>query len=68
MIKVKDEPNLSRDKSGVIHNTANDEYREFIAKRNSKLELDQRLTHLETHCEDNRKMLETILSLLQDKK
>lgn len=68
MIKVKDEPNLSRDKSGVIHNTANDEYREFIAKRNSKLELDKRLTTLEASCDDNRKMLQSILALLQDKK
>ena len=68
MIKVKDEPHLSRDKSGVIHNTANDEYREYITKRNSKLELDKRLSTLETHCEENKKMLESILSLLQDKK
>ena len=68
MIRVKDEPNLSRDKTGVIHNTAQDEYMAFISKRNEKIDLEKRLTMLETHCNETQTMLTSILALLQDKK
>jgi hypothetical protein len=69
MIKVIDEPSLVRqDNTGIIHNTDQDQYREYIAKRNAKLKMESRLNALEADNAEVKSMLTSILSLLQERK
>ena len=67
MIRVKDEPDLVRSGNGVVQNTNGDEYRSFIIKRNSALENQKRLEHLEKDNKELHEKLDFIIKLLKDK-
>lgn len=67
MIKVKDEPDLSRDSNGVIQNTNTNAYHEYIARRQKINDDRDRISALEKDTAEIKDSLAQILKLLMDK-
>jgi predicted transcriptional regulator len=65
-IKVKDYDHLIRDpKTNAIINTNMSEYKEYLSRRNSKMEEDQKIQNLELNVSNMKDDLNEIKNLLR---
>lgn len=68
LAKVLGEPDLFRDENGVIHNKNTDDFRAYIARRNTAQETKKRIDNLEKQNAELNDKLDLILQMLRDKK